>query len=122
MWNLDEWDDSAIYNIFDDIPGQLNSFDYKGFLGAQHELTVADKYKKKRKIQNGKPCIYISNSDPLKTRKGKDDRDWLLANCIFVYVDTPLCNIARVNLQREKEEKEDEELEQTLNEALAQLQ
>ena len=122
MWNLDEWDDSAVYNIFDDIPGQLHSFDYKGFLGAQHDLTVADKYKKKRHIQNGKPCIYISNNDPLKTKKGKEDRDWLLANCIFVYVDKPLCNIARINLEREGQEREDDELGRVLDAALAQMQ
>jgi hypothetical protein len=122
MWNLDTWDDDAIYNIFDDLPGQLNSFDYKGFLGAQHDLTVADKYKKKRHIKNGKPCIYISNNDPLKTRKGKDDKDWLLANCIFVYVDKPLCNIARVNLEAEAQQKEDDELAAVLDSAVAAMQ
>lgn len=122
MWNLDCWDDDAIYNVFDDLPGQLNSFDYKSFLGAQHEVTVADKYKKKKRIQNGKPCIYISNNDPLKTHKGKTDKDWLLANCIFVHVDKPLCNIARLNLEREAEEKEEEELARVLDSAIAQLQ
>lgn len=122
QWSLDEYDDDAVYNIFDDIPGQLNSFDYKKFLGAQFDCIVSDKYKKKRKIRNGKPCIYISNNDPLKTKKGKEDRDWLLANCIFVYIDKPICNYARINLEREAHEQEDADLEHVLNEALAQME
>lgn len=119
---MDAYDESAIYNIFDDLPGQLNSFDFKQFLGAQHDIIVTDKYKKKRELKNGKPCIYISNNDPLLTKKGKEHRDWLIANCIFVHINKPICNIARISLEREKQEKENQELCEALDEAIANLQ
>lgn len=121
QWSVDAYDESAIYNIFDDIPGMLNSFDFKQFLGAQYDIIVTDKYKKKRMLVNGKPCIYISNSDPLLTKKGKEHRDWLMANCIFVHVDKPICNIARINLEEDARQRGEEELARVLDEAIAQL-
>lgn len=101
-WNIEQYDPDAIYNIFDDIKGQLSAFDFKSFLGAQHDISVTDKYHKKKTYKNGKPAIYLSNNDPLSTKHGRDARDWLKANCIFVYVTTPLCNIAREALERDQ--------------------
>jgi hypothetical protein len=118
QWSVDAYDESAIYNVFDDLPGMLNSFDFKQFLGAQHDIIVTDKYKKKRMLSNGKPCIYISNTDPLTTRKGKEHREWLLANCIFVHIEKPICNIARINLEQELKDKEDQDFRRILHEAI----
>lgn len=101
-WNVEQYNPDALYNIFDDIKGQLSAFDFRSFLGAQHDITVTDKYHKKKTIKNGKPAIYLSNKDPLTTRHGREDRDWLKANCIFVYVTTPICNIAREALERDQ--------------------
>lgn len=98
-WNIEQYNPNAIYNIFDDIKGQLDGFDFKSFLGGQHDITVTDKYHKKKTIKNGKPAIYLSNHDPLTTRRGRENRPWLLSNCIFVYIDKPICNIARETLE-----------------------
>ncbi|AIF34808.2 replication-associated protein [Sewage-associated circular DNA virus-2] len=83
--NLDVWSPLADYIIFDDVdidflPG------YKCWLGAQKEFTVTDKYKKKRKIMWGKPCIWlcIDDKDPLLSSKVY--RDWISMNCVFVTV------------------------------------
>jgi hypothetical protein len=100
-WNIKQYNPNAQYNVFDDIKGQLDGFDFKSFLGAQKDIDITDKYHHKKRFHNGKPAIYISNTDPLTTRRGREHRDWLKANCTFVYVTTPLCNFAREALETE---------------------
>nr|QXN75627.1 MAG: replication associated protein [Genomoviridae sp.] len=84
-FNLDEYDDDCEYAIFDDIAGNFKYFpNYKGWLGCQKTITVTDKYKPKRKINWGRPCILLCNDDP-----GSDpcvDYNWLEANCFIVNV------------------------------------
>jgi len=100
-WNVEQYNPDALYNIFDDIKGQLDGFDFRSFMGAQSDITVTDKYHKKRTVKNGKPAVYLSNFDPLTTRRGRENRDWLVANCTFVHITKPICNIARKALEDE---------------------
>lgn len=65
-WNgmtcLSDWDDDADYLVADDF-----EWDYfpqkKAIFGCQREIILTDKYVKKKRIQWGKPCIYICNPD-----------------------------------------------------------
>lgn len=93
MFSLDEFDEEADYAIFDDIQGGLEYFPgYKGWLGHQQHFTCTDKYRGKRTVTWGKPAIWCSNTDP-RADKGAD-ADWLDANCLFVFIDTPLFKIS----------------------------
>lgn len=85
-FNMELHDDDADYAIFDDISGGLRSFDYKAWMGGQLHFSITDKYMKKRSITWGRPCIYLSNENPLLDARGVD-LDWLLANAVVVNID-----------------------------------
>lgn len=59
------------------------------FSGAQKEFTVTDKYVKKVTLDNwGKPCIWLSNHNPLETPNMPHwQKQYLEANCIFVNLE-----------------------------------
>lgn len=95
LFNLDEFDADADYAVFDDMRKGFREFNYKGFLGGQHQFNASDKYKKKRTILFGKPSVMLLNDDPLKMNKGYVDIDWLMRNTVIVHVDSPICNLAR---------------------------
>lgn len=79
----------AEYAVFDDMMGGLEYFhSYKFWLGAQKQFYMTDKYKGKTLVKWGRPCIYVSNTDP-RMDKGADV-DWLNGNCEFHYIDEPL--------------------------------
>lgn len=78
LFNLDQWDDSAEYAIFDDWDDWSKWYSYKCWIGAQNEFTVTDKYKKKQSIRWGKPSIILSNDDP-----NFKDNAWVARNAIF---------------------------------------
>jgi hypothetical protein len=100
-WNVELFNPEAEYNVFDDIEKGLDGFNFRAFLGCQSDVNVTDKYHKKAQIKNGKPCIYLHNIDPLQTRTGQKYSDWLRANCTFVYINTPICNLARLSLEED---------------------
>lgn len=82
LFNLSDWNDSADYIIFDDfgwdfIPAK------KCFLGAQKEFTISDKYRKKKTVKWGKPCIILTNELPLFS-------EWEKANTQTVYLTNKL--------------------------------
>ena len=90
LFNVDEWNENAHYIIFDDfefkyMPGR------KAFIGAQREFTVTDKYRKKRTVKWGKPCIYLCNpdQDPFNDISLMD-RDWYNANMFRVEITNKL--------------------------------
>lgn len=87
--NMELHSKDARYAVFDDISGGLSRIDYKAWLGGQLHFTITDKYKKKRTITWGKPCIYISNENPYDTDKGIDF-DWLRANTNIVHIDSEM--------------------------------
>lgn len=84
LFNMDDLIMDSSYAIFDDIdwkwfPGR------KGWLGAQKHFTVTDKYRHKRAVTWGKPCIWLTNK-PLRDHEGMtlNDEEWIHANCIVV--------------------------------------
>lgn len=76
----------ANYAVFDDIRGGIKFFpSWKEWFGAQKIVSVKKMYRDPVQIKWGKPCIWLSNTDP---RIGLDecDTEWLEGNCIFIYV------------------------------------
>ena len=86
-FNLDTFDESAKYAIFDDVDlSQLCKW-MKGWFGAQKEFTATDKYRAKRTIKWGKPSILLANDDPrLALARTGGDVDWWDKNVITVHV------------------------------------
>lgn len=62
MLNLDEWDDDAKYMVLDDFEWKFVPCK-KQLIGAQKQIVVTDKYRKKQTKVWGKPCIYLCNED-----------------------------------------------------------
>ena len=84
-FNINDFDENADYAVFDDIAGGFQFFpNYKGWLGAQKTFTVTDKYRAKKRIDWGKPCIMLMNEDP--TIDSHVDSAWLLGNCDIIFV------------------------------------
>ncbi|QIR82247.1 replication associated protein [Chicken genomovirus mg7_70] len=84
-FNISDFDENADYAVFDDIAGGFQYFpNYKGWLGAQKTFTVTDKYRAKKRIEWGKPCIMLMNDDP--TFDSHVDTAWLLGNCHIIFV------------------------------------
>lgn len=89
----------AGYAVFDDMRGGITMFpSFKEWLGAQSVVTVKKLYRDPVQMRWGKPCVWLSNSDPRqqlmaditeRTAKGRvdeidNDIRWLEDNCIFV--------------------------------------
>lgn len=80
----------ARYAVFDDLQGGIKFFHgFKNWLGAQKQFQIKGLYRDPELINWGKPCIWVSNTDPRDDVTG-DEREWLDGNCIFVEIDTPL--------------------------------
>ncbi|QIR82241.1 replication associated protein [Chicken genomovirus mg4_1218] len=81
----------ARYAIFDDLKGGFKCWpSFKQWLGQQREFTITGKYLPLTTITWGKPCIYISNTDPRMEVENSQDLDWLEGNCVFVHIEAPL--------------------------------
>lgn len=73
------------YAIFDDFEDWSRLYCYKQFMGAQLEFELTDKYRAKRTIKWGKPCIIISNELPYFR-----DQKWIELNCFIVEIKEPM--------------------------------
>lgn len=62
MINLDEWDDDAKYMVLDDFEWKFVPAK-KQLIGAQKQIVLTDKYRKKKTVKWGKPVIYLCNPD-----------------------------------------------------------
>jgi len=84
MSNLDVWDPEASYLVIDDIKWEFVP-QKKSLFGAQREFTLTDKYRKKRRIKWGKPCIYLFNPEdsPMSELSG-DELSWYNENTVLV--------------------------------------
>lgn len=74
------------YMIWDDVSWSddaLKKDNYKNWLGGQDNFTVTDRYLPKKDISWSKPCIFLSNHNPL-LGLGENDRNWLSGNCTIV--------------------------------------
>lgn len=89
---MDDFADDCQYAVFDDIQGGFEYWhSYKGWLGAQKQFVITDKYKKKRTIYWGKPSIVCMNEDPYLQRGV--DYEWLQGNCYIIHVTDPIANV-----------------------------
>lgn len=89
LFSIDEDLKNVEYAVFDDMLGGLEYWhSYKFWLGAQKQFYATDKYKGKRLINWGRPCIYVHNKDPREDPKA--DVDWLEGNCDFIVVEDSL--------------------------------
>lgn len=95
----------AGYAIFDDMRGGISMFpSFKEWLGGQAVVSVKKLYRDPVQMVWGKPCIWLSNSDPREQLRGDitertpggrlsliyDDVKWLEDNCIFVELKEPI--------------------------------
>lgn len=94
-FNLRMWDPECEYVVIDDNPEGLRGFNYKDWLGCQHEFSATDKYMHKMVVPlHNRPTILVCNQNPLDDLHRSIDRDWLVGNCIFVQLDKPICSFA----------------------------
>jgi len=90
QFNLDDWDASAKYIVLDDF--NIKFFPaWKNFFGSQKRFVLTDKYRKKRTVEWGKPCIWLCNrdGDPRGALSGAE-LEWLRANAVIVDIWSPL--------------------------------
>jgi hypothetical protein len=85
MFDLRNWDDDALYAVWDDIEWE-HVHNKKAFVGAQYETTLTDKYARKRTVVWGRPSIFCLNSYPNFGRES----DWFQANSKIVMLDNKL--------------------------------
>ena len=98
LFNLDQYDKTAEYAVFDDLHGGMEFFhSYKQWLGGQKEFTSTDKYRK-TKHQVRKILSILQQHRPQRRERCRD-RDWLEGNCKFVYVDKPIFTRLHANTQ-----------------------
>ncbi|AIF34810.1 replication-associated protein [Sewage-associated circular DNA virus-3] len=90
MFNLDEWNDKAKYVIFDDI--DIKYFPHwKSILGCQRDIQLTDKYRKKRRLRNGLPCVWLCNEDmDPRGALSRTQCEWIESNCDVVTLREPL--------------------------------
>ncbi len=94
------------YAVFDDISGGIAYFPHwRNWLGGQPYVQVKLLYKEEVLLKWGKPTIWCNNRDPREQLRDavsvkysaaqcEADIEWLEANCIFVYVDSPIISHA----------------------------
>lgn len=51
------------YIVFDDIEWDSIKSSAKSWFGSQRDFSVSDKYRRKRRVPGGIPCIYLCNPD-----------------------------------------------------------
>lgn len=90
-WCLDSYEPLSTYSVWDDVPWEKFSYNWKAWLGCQRDFVVTDKYRGKRRIPGGRPTIYLTNDDFRPLLKSRD-LTWLNENTIFIEIKTPLFN------------------------------
>lgn len=83
---LDMGVENVEYAVFDDVSWKNSALaddQYKSWLGCQAEFSVTDKFRKKTRINWGKPVIYNTNKSPFERLRLEDIR-WLQENCVIV--------------------------------------
>jgi hypothetical protein len=93
MFHIKNYRDDCLYAIFDDISdglmgmgGSTDRLAYKQWIGAQPQITITDKYHKRRTIRWGRPCIVLLNVDPFLDKRV--DRDWVMGNALVLHIET----------------------------------
>jgi hypothetical protein len=90
MFNLDDWRESVVYIVLDDFRREFFP-QWKCFIGCQKEFVLTDKYRKKKTVRFGRPCIWLCNpeDDP---RNGADHStiEWIEKNAKIVRLQIQL--------------------------------
>lgn len=91
MFNLDDWDETAEYIVFDDFEWDYFKRWKKNFFGAQKCFVLTDKYRKKITVNWGKPCIYLCNEEqhPRLHCTGLE-WNWIFGNVYDLTLQVPL--------------------------------
>lgn len=97
MWDLSAFDACTDdfyrhgYIVFDDLDWETLRKTAKSWFGGQRDFTVCDKYRQKKRIKGGIPCIYLCNPDDFSSDLLEFVRgDWGQKNIRTVRIDTPL--------------------------------
>jgi len=85
MWSLGGYADNVEYGVFDDI-GEFKPSLYKCWFGAQKQFYATDKYKQKKLINWGNPCILLCNNLP----DFGEDTHWWENNCTIIHCNKKL--------------------------------
>jgi len=88
MWSIDAYNDQATYFVLDDMDDFKYHF-WKPWVGCQKEIIATDKYKGKKTIKWGKPCIILTNRDILEECPNSA-RLWWADNMTTVFLNKPL--------------------------------
>jgi len=93
-WNnnfrLDTWDDQADYVVLDDIPWEYIPAK-KALLGGQREFCLSDKYRGKKTLKHGKPCILLCNpEDDPELKMKEEEKRWFWENCKWIKLHNKL--------------------------------
>jgi hypothetical protein len=99
MWDLSAFDRISDdfyqhgYVVFDDIDWETIKKSSKSWFGAQQDFSVSDKYRQKKRIKGGIPCIYLCNPDAFSGDFVEFVRgDWGRFNIRTVELTSPLFN------------------------------
>lgn len=97
MWDLSAFDGipSEFYNygyiVFDDIEWDSIKSSAKSWFGAQRDFSVSDKYRRKRRMPGGLPCIFLVNPDSFVGECACFAySDWGKMNIDIVYLENKL--------------------------------
>ena len=90
LFNLDDFNGDASYGVFDDFTCDSIKYSYKQRMGCQQQFTLTDKYRKKRTVQWGKPCIFLMNNPIYTELKHTLDWDWVEQNTAIVILTNKL--------------------------------
>lgn len=86
LFNLEDVHEDVDYAVFEDLSGGFQFFhQYKGWFGCQSDIQLSGRYRKHRRIQWGKPSIWMSNEDPRAS--AYIDLDWWDRNVDTVYIE-----------------------------------
>lgn len=94
LWDLAAFDGKSDafwhsgYVVFDDLKWSTFEHSAKSFCGAQRDFSVTDKYKRKRRLVGGLPCIVNLNIDEYENEGWKTfaQGSWGMENVVVVLV------------------------------------
>lgn len=90
LFNLEDYDPTATYGVFDDFCVDHIKYSYKQWFGCQKQFTLTDKYKKKITVKWGKPSIFLLNPPVYEKLKEELDWDWVQSNTVICILTNKL--------------------------------
>lgn len=92
QWNIDDWKDDAKYLVLDDIDFRYIGGSRKALWGANNQIVLTDKYRRKRTFRWGRPLIFLCNpeDDPryLRDKHGNPEwNNWYDGNTVVIEIN-----------------------------------